>query len=93
MDLANATISFVVLQTALDAETREHAPLLSAVRAVYDALKTQEGVQSGSSLQSHLTVLYGGVRERARDALHTGIKAGSGGDDFALRQSQPRGCQ
>jgi hypothetical protein len=52
-----------MLQTTLDAETREHATLQSAARAVCDALETQEGVQSGSSLQSHLTALYGGVRE------------------------------
>jgi hypothetical protein len=32
------------------------------------------GVQSSSSLQSHLTALYGSVCERVRDALHTGIK-------------------
>jgi hypothetical protein len=43
MDLANTITSSVVLQTALDAETREHAALQSAARAVYDALETQEG--------------------------------------------------
>jgi hypothetical protein len=44
MDLANATTTSVVLQMALDAETKEHAALQSATRAVCDALKTQEGV-------------------------------------------------
>ena len=33
-----------------------------------------EGVQSGSSLRSHLTTLSGQVRERLRGALHTGVK-------------------
>jgi hypothetical protein len=73
-DLANATASSVVLQTALDAETREHTALQSAARVVCNALETQEGVQSGSSLRSRLTALYGGVCERVRDTLHTGIK-------------------
>jgi hypothetical protein len=73
-DLANTTMTSFVLQTALDAETREHAALQSVTRAVCDALETQEGAQSGSSLRSRLTSLYGGVRERVRDALHTSIK-------------------
>jgi hypothetical protein len=44
MDLANATTASAMLQMTLDAETREHATLQSAVRAVYGALETQEGV-------------------------------------------------
>jgi hypothetical protein len=62
-DLANATMASVVLQMALDAEIREHAALQSVARTVCDALETEEGVQSGSSLWSHLTALYGNVRE------------------------------
>jgi hypothetical protein len=73
-DLPDATTASGVLQTALDAETKEHAALQSTARMVCDALETQEGVQSGSSLRSRLTALYGGVRERVRDALHTGIR-------------------
>jgi hypothetical protein len=73
-DLADTTTASGVLQTALDAKTREHTALQSATRAVCDALETQEGVQSGSSLWSHLTALYGGVHERVRDALHTSMK-------------------
>jgi hypothetical protein len=41
---------------------------------VCDALETQEGGQSGSSLWSRLTALYDGVSERVRDALYTGMK-------------------
>jgi hypothetical protein len=73
-DLADATTASDVLQTALDAETKEHAALQSAARVVCDVLETQEGVQSGSSLWSRLTALYGDVRERVRDALHTGMR-------------------
>jgi hypothetical protein len=73
-DLADATTAFDVLQMTLDTETKEHAALQSAARAVCDALETQEGVQSGSSLWSHLTSLYGDVRERVRDTLHTGMR-------------------
>jgi hypothetical protein len=72
-ELTDATTASDVLQTALDAETKEHVALQSATRAVCDALETQEGVQLGK-LWSHLTALYGGVRERVRDALHTGMK-------------------
>jgi hypothetical protein len=73
-DLANATTTSAVLQTALDAKTKEHTALQNVVGVTYDALETPEGRQSGSSLQSHLTTLYGGVRERVCDALHTGMK-------------------
>jgi hypothetical protein len=73
-DLTNATTASDVLQIALDAETKEHATLQSAARMVCDALEIQVGVQSGSSLRSHLTALYGDVRERVRDALHTGMR-------------------
>jgi hypothetical protein len=62
-DLSDATTASGVLQTALDAETKEHAALQSTARTVCDALETKEGVQSGSSLRSRLTALYGGVRE------------------------------
>jgi hypothetical protein len=37
-DLANATTGSVVLQTALDAETREHAALQSATRGFSQAV-------------------------------------------------------
>jgi hypothetical protein len=43
------------------------------VVAVCDALELLEGRQLGSSLQSRLTVLYGGVHDRVRDALHTSV--------------------
>jgi predicted DNA-binding ribbon-helix-helix protein len=68
-DLANAATTSSMLQTALDAKTKEHTTLQSAMRVVCDTLETQEGGQSGSSLRSRLTALYGGVRERVRDAL------------------------
>jgi hypothetical protein len=54
-DLADGTMPSGVLQMALDAETKEHTALQSATTVVCDALETQEVVQSGSSLQSHLT--------------------------------------
>jgi hypothetical protein len=63
-----------MLQTALDAETREHIILQNAAGVVCDALELPEGRQSGSSLQSHLTALYGGVRDRVRDTLHIGVQ-------------------
>jgi hypothetical protein len=63
-----------MLQIALDAETREHTPLQNAAGAVCDALKPLEGRQSGSSLQSGLTALYGGVHDRVCDALHTSMQ-------------------
>jgi hypothetical protein len=73
-DLANTVMASGVLQMALDDETKEHGALQSVTRLVCDALETQEGVQSGGSLQSHLTTLYDGVRERVHDALHTSMK-------------------
>jgi hypothetical protein len=42
-DLANTTTASDVL-TALDAETKEHAALQTAVEAVCDTLETQEGI-------------------------------------------------
>jgi hypothetical protein len=72
-DLTDATTASVVLQMALDAKTREHTALQNAVGAVCDALELPEGRQSGSSLRSRLTALYDGVRDRVRDALHTGV--------------------
>ena len=61
------------VQAALEAETGEHDALQSAARTVCEALEV-EGVESGSSLRSRLTVLSGQVRERLRGALHTGVK-------------------
>jgi hypothetical protein len=73
-DLADATTASTVLQTALDAKTREHTTLQNAAGVVCDALEPLEGRQSGSSLRSCLTALYGGVRDRVHDALHTGVQ-------------------
>jgi hypothetical protein len=73
-DLADATTTSAVLQTALDAKTREHTTLQNAVGVIYDTLETPEGRQSGNSLRSRLAALYCGVREQVRDALHTGMK-------------------
>jgi hypothetical protein len=73
-DLAGATTTSAVLQTALDAETREHTALQNAAGAVCDALEPPEGRQSGNSLRSRLTALYGGVRDLVRDALHTSVQ-------------------
>jgi hypothetical protein len=67
-------MAFGLLQMALNVETKEHTTLQSATRVVCNALETQEGVQSGSSLRNHLTALYCGVHERVHDALHTGMK-------------------
>ena len=61
------------VQAALEAETGEHDALQSAARTVCEALEVK-GVQSGSSLRSHLTALSGQVRERLRAALHMSIK-------------------
>ena len=57
----------------LETKIGEHKALKSATRAACEALVV-EGVQSGSSLGSHLIVLSGQVRERLRGALHTGVK-------------------
>jgi len=51
------------VQAAVEAETGEHATLQSAARTVCEALEV-EGVESGSSLKSHLTALSSQVRER-----------------------------
>ncbi|XP_066324237.1 uncharacterized protein [Miscanthus floridulus] len=61
------------VQTVLKTEIREHEELKSAARATCDALAV-EGVQSGSSLGSHLIALSGQVREQLRGALHAGVK-------------------
>ena len=61
------------MQAVLETEIGEHDALKSAARTACEALEV-EGVQSGSSLKSHLIVLSGQVRERLRGALHTGVK-------------------
>jgi hypothetical protein len=58
----------------LVAETREHTALQNVAGVVYDALEPPEGRQLGSSLWSCLTALYDSVRDRVRDALHTGVQ-------------------
>jgi hypothetical protein len=73
-DLADATTASVMLQMALDVETKEHTALQNVAGAVCDALKPLEGRQSGSSLWSRLTALYGSVRDRVREALHTSMQ-------------------
>jgi hypothetical protein len=72
-ELASTTEVSAALQVALDAESKEHAALQGPVRSLCNTFKAGEG-QSGSSLQSRLTALYNRVRERLRDALHTGVK-------------------
>ncbi|XP_066341314.1 uncharacterized protein [Miscanthus floridulus] len=67
------TEASVAVQAVLDAEIGEHNALQSAARTACEALEV-EGVQSGSSLGSHLIALSGQVRERLRGALHTGVK-------------------
>ena len=57
----------------LETKIGEHEALKSATRAACEALVV-EGVQSGSSLGSHLIALSGQVRERLRGALHAGVK-------------------
>jgi len=61
------------VQAVLEIEIEEHDALKSAARTACKALEV-EGVQSGSSLGSHLVALSGQVRERLRGALHTGVK-------------------
>ena len=51
------------MQAVLETEIGEHDALKSAARTAYEALKV-EGVQSGSSLGSHLITLSGQVGER-----------------------------
>ena len=57
----------------LKVEIREHNALQNAARTACEALEV-EGVQSASSLGSHLIALSGRVHERLRGALHTGVK-------------------
>ena len=61
------------MQAVLETEIGEHETLKSAAHTAYEALEI-EGVQSGSSLGSHLIALSGQVREQLRGALHTGVK-------------------
>ena len=62
-----------MVQAVLETEIREHDTLKGAVRTTCEALEVK-GVQSGSSLGSHLIALSSQVRERLRGALHTGVK-------------------
>ena len=59
--------------TVLETEIEEHEALKRAALSACEALEV-EGVQSGSSLGSHLTTLSGQVHEQLRGALHTGVK-------------------
>ena len=51
------------MQTVLEAEIREHEALKRAALSTCEALEV-EGVQSGSSLGSHLIVLSSQMREQ-----------------------------
>jgi hypothetical protein len=73
-DLADATTTSIVLQTALDAEAKEHTALQNVMGVVCDALEPLEGRQLGNSLWSRLSALYGSVGDWVRDALHTGMQ-------------------
>ena len=61
------------MQTVLETEIGEHEALKRAALSACEALEV-EGVQSGSSLGSHLIALSNQMRERLRGALHTGVK-------------------
>ena len=61
------------MQTVLETEIGEHEALKRAALSACEALEV-EGVQSGSSLGSHLIALSSQMRERLRGALHTGVK-------------------
>ena len=63
----------IAVQAVLDVEVQEHEALRSAARTACKALEV-EGVQSASSLGSHLIALSGRVHERLRGALHMGVK-------------------
>ncbi|XP_066392226.1 uncharacterized protein [Miscanthus floridulus] len=71
--VTRATEASVVVQMVLETEIKEHDALKGAARAACEALVV-EGVQSGSSLRSHLIALSGQVHEWLRGALHTGVK-------------------
>ena len=72
-EASQAAEASATVQAVLEAETEEHDALQIVARTVYEALEV-EGVQSGSSLRSHLTTLSGQVHERLRGALHMGVK-------------------
>ena len=72
-EASRAAEASVVVQAVLEAEIGEHNALQNAARTICEALEV-EGVESGSSLKSHLTALSSQVRERLRGALHTGVK-------------------
>ncbi|XP_066323485.1 uncharacterized protein [Miscanthus floridulus] len=57
----------------LEAKIREHNALQSAAHTSCEALEVR-GVESGSSLESHLIALSGRVHEWLWGALHTGVK-------------------
>ena len=57
----------------LETEIGEHEALKRAALSACEALEV-EGVQSGSSLRSHLIALSGQVHERLRGVLHMGVK-------------------
>ncbi|XP_066384823.1 uncharacterized protein [Miscanthus floridulus] len=62
-EVTQATEASVAVQAVLETKIREHKALKSAARTACEALEV-EGVQSGSSLRSHLIALSGQVRER-----------------------------
>ena len=61
------------MQTVLETEIGEHEALKRAALSACEALEV-EGVQSGSSLGSHLIALSSQMCERLRGVLHTGVK-------------------
>ncbi|XP_066333861.1 uncharacterized protein [Miscanthus floridulus] len=71
--VSRAAEASIAVQAALDIEVREHEALHSAARTTCEALEV-EGVQSASSLGSHLIALSSHISERLRGALHTGVK-------------------
>ncbi|XP_066361208.1 uncharacterized protein [Miscanthus floridulus] len=72
-EVVDAEVVGTVEQLALTPGEGSSALVRSAARTACEALEV-EGVQSGSSLESHLIALSGKVRERLRGALHTGVK-------------------
>jgi len=73
VEVTRAAEASSAVQMVLENEIREHEALKSAAHAACETLVV-EGVQSGSSLGSHLIALSGQVRERLQGALHTGVK-------------------
>ncbi|XP_066354846.1 uncharacterized protein [Miscanthus floridulus] len=72
-ELSKAAEASVAVQAVLENEIREHDALQSVARSVCEALEVGGG-QSGSSLESCLTMLCDHVHERLREVLHNGVK-------------------